>query len=135
MQPNAETTQEDSQGLGLDDEKNLYKKTSQGIDDDKDSVATDEGYQLDYEDYLETTADITIPETLQFSTGDPDPSPLDDSQESCDSIEEGLVEEAIENAAVEAIKNLLNGVKEETIPSTEVSDEDEQDEHSYSDTE
>jgi len=27
-------------------------------------VATDEGYMLDYEDYLETTADITTPETL-----------------------------------------------------------------------
>jgi hypothetical protein len=40
-------------------------------------------------------------------------------------IEGGLAEEAIENAAVEAIKNLLKAVKEDTITSTEVSDEDE----------
>ncbi len=105
MYPNAETTQEDSQGL--DDDKDLDKRSSQGHDDDKDSVATDEGFMLDYEDYLETTACITTPETLQLSFADQNSSPLHDSQESCDMIEEGLAEEAIENAAVEAIKNLL----------------------------
>ena len=89
---------------------------------------------LDYEDYLETSADITTPETLQLNFADQNSTPLDDSQESCDMIEGGLAEEAIEDATVEAIYKDLKVEKEEIIRSTEVSDEDEQDEHSYSDS-
>ena len=85
-------------------------------------MATDEGYMLDYEDYLETAAGITTPETLQFSTGDPDPSPpLDDAQEPCDMIEGELTEEAREDATVEATYKDLKVEKEEIITSTDES--------------
>lgn len=93
-------------------------------DDNEDSLATDDFSNEESEDIeITATSPTTIVENLEQVSGDPDTPQPDSDQDSCDEREEGLAEKIREDAAIEAMKNLVQE-KVETASTTEVSEED-----------